>query len=109
MAKPELPFSVTVQTSEAVVLHCLRALAFYSQGGRGKFGTFDGTGEQEWKENNQQVTFRFSELIYQQRFLHEASRLLPYNSWLLRKLDGKDLPAHVSPKPKGKKLEEAWD
>jgi len=38
---------------------------------------------------------------------YEASRILPYNSWRLAKIDGKDLPIHKGPKEKKTKVV-AW-
>ena len=107
MGKVELPFSVTVHTEEPVILYCLRGLVFFCQGGKGKAESVAGTNDEEWLQNKKLMTFHFSDPVYQQRFIYEAGRILPYGSWALRKLDDKELPAYEPPKRKGK-TEPVW-
>jgi len=74
-------FSIQIYTSDVAILNCLRALADYTQETGNSRITWGGTGRDNWEQNNQQVTFHFTDPEYRHHFKQEASRVLPYDSW----------------------------
>ena len=74
-------YSVTVQTNDLPILHCLRSLADYGQETGNKRIVWGGTKKMDWEMNQHCVTFHFSEPKYRSKFLNEASRLLPEHLW----------------------------
>ncbi len=74
-------FSVQVHTDDLAVLYCLRSLADYSQESGNTRITWGGTSKEDWKRHNNSVKFHFSEIRYRQKFINEANRILPKNSW----------------------------
>src|SRR5437773_9603258 len=75
-------FSVSCETEDLAVLHCLRALAQYAEGSNiPKNIPWGGTGEAEWQRNHNVVTFRFTSSEYRSTMVSEAARLLPAGSW----------------------------
>jgi hypothetical protein len=75
-------FSVTCETHDLAVLHCLRSLAQYAEGSRiPKSIPWGGTKEVDWRRNADTATFRFTSPKYREVFLEEAGRLLPAGTW----------------------------
>ena len=74
-------YSIAVKTDDPAILHCLRALAYYAQGTGRKGTTVLKTGESNWRASKQQVTFRFTDPAFRDRFIKDASRILPTGSW----------------------------
>lgn len=74
-------FSITVKTSDLAILYCLRALADYSQETGNTRITWGGTTKDDWRRNQNSVTFRFSRPEYRAGFLRETGRVLPKDSW----------------------------
>ncbi len=75
-------YSVSCQTDDLAVLHCLRALAqFAERSNIPKNIPWGGTGEASWRKANNLATFRFTSSDYRATMLAEASRLLPPGSW----------------------------
>ncbi len=70
-------YSLTCETSDATVLHCLRAIAQFVEKGRYPQIGWGGTTRKAWKQNNQQFTVRFTSPNYRNDFIKEAQRLLP--------------------------------
>src|SRR5437764_10841247 len=69
-------FSVSCETEDLAVLHCLRALAQYAEGSNiPKNIPWGGTGEAEWQRNHNVVTFRFTSSEYRSTMVSEAARL----------------------------------
>ena len=75
-------FSVTVRTTDAAVLHVLRALCQYCESGKYRQIAWGGTGERNWQKSDNKVTFRFTRAVDRDKFISEATRLLP-GHWLL--------------------------
>lgn len=74
-------FSITIHTNDIAILYCLRALADYAQKTGNTRITWGGTTKNNWKKNNNTVTFRFTKSGYWVDFNEEAKRVLPTNSW----------------------------
>ncbi len=75
-------FSVSCETHDLAVLHCLRSLSQFAEGSNiPKSIPWGGTKEAAWHKNNDVATFRFTSPDYRQTFIDEASRLLPTGSW----------------------------
>jgi hypothetical protein len=73
-------YSVTVETQDPAVLHCLRALSQFAQRTGNKRIPWGGTKEADWRATGHCVTFHFSAAIYRTRFCEEIARLLPAGS-----------------------------
>ncbi len=74
-------YSVTVETKDVAVLHCLRALAHYAQETGNKMIAWGGTKRPDWERHGKRVTFHFSDARYRSCFLTEAQRLLCHPLW----------------------------
>jgi len=75
-------FSVVCQTNDLAVVHCLRALCYFAeQDPDGKKVGFGGTGVQEWLNDGKEMTLRFTDPAYRDKFEQEAKRLLPAGTW----------------------------
>ena len=75
-------YSVTCETSDLAVLHCLRALSQYAeQSNVPKSLPWGGTGEKRWRSDGDRATFRFTDPEYREGFVSEAQRLLPTGSF----------------------------
>lgn len=83
-------FSIQVQTNDLAILYCLRSLADYSQERGNTRITWGGTSKKDWKRNNNSVKFHFSEVKYRKKFIDEADRILPKNSWQIIKQNDND-------------------
>lgn len=70
-------YSVTVETEDEVVLHCLRAISDYAQTLGNKRIVWGGTKKKDWQRNNHHVTFHFSNPEYRLTFKNGANRLMP--------------------------------
>ena len=80
MQKP-FRFSVSLHTSDLAVAHCLRGLSHLAQRTGRKMVAWGGTSEEAWKRAAGVLTFKFTDPAYRERFLADASRLLPTASW----------------------------
>jgi len=69
-------YSITVETNDEVVLHCLRAISQYAQEEGYKQIAWGGTSKKDWLQNNNRVTFHFSKPEYRITFKNEAFRLM---------------------------------
>ncbi len=76
-------YSITIETSDEVILQCLRAICNYSQTRGNQRIAWGGTGKYDWSRNGNQVTFHFSEPRYREVFKHEANRVLPTDAWYI--------------------------
>lgn len=74
-------YSVTIETNDEVILHCLRAISQYAQQEGYKQITWGGTSKKNWLHNHNRVTFHFSRPEYRNTFRNEASRLMPRMLW----------------------------
>ena len=75
-------FSVSVETQDLAVLHCLRSLAQFAEGSKiPKSIPWGGTKEADWRRANCVATFRFTSSDYRAAFLEEVERLLPRHLW----------------------------
>ncbi|OIJ25237.1 hypothetical protein [Nocardioides luteus] len=83
-------FSATMMTEDAAVLHVLRALCQHCYAGKYKQIAWGGTGEREWRSNENCVTFRFQSPSERERFLTECARLLDASLWRLVKTSDSD-------------------
>jgi len=82
-------FSVTCQTKDAAVLHCLRALCQYAEQGRKPQIGWGGTGQAEWEANDGEFTLRFTSLEFRNVFVDEGQRLLA-GKWQVVRTNDKD-------------------
>jgi hypothetical protein len=76
-------FNVTIKTDDFSVFKCLCALSKLAQKTGDTKIACPKTYLIDWKKNNHQVTFRFSENSYRSEFLYEATRILPVNLWTI--------------------------
>ena len=76
-------YSVTFHSDDLAAVHCLRALAQYSQKKGNNRIPWGNTKESDWQRSNNQVTFHFSKPEYRDGLITEANRLLPTNTWRL--------------------------
>lgn len=81
MAHLEYHFSITVETYNEAVLHCLRSLAQYAQAEGRKMISWSGTKRKDWLKNGFCVKFHFSSPQFRDRFCAEAEKLLPRDLW----------------------------
>lgn len=79
-------FSITIHIDDRAVLYCLRALTQISQRKGDVRIPSGGTKDPDWEQNRHQVTFRFTEAEYRQKFVEEAERILPRKLW--REIEG---------------------
>lgn len=77
----EFRYSVTIQSDDLAVVHCLRALNQFAQKESNLRIGWGGTKEKDWARDAHKVTFRFTRTKYRDEFLREAHRLLPQGSW----------------------------
>jgi hypothetical protein len=69
-------YSITVETNDEVVLHCLRAISQYAQQEGNRQVAWGGTNKKDWQQNGNRVIFHFSKPEYRIIFKNEASRLM---------------------------------
>lgn len=69
-------YSITCKTDDLAVLHCLRSLCQYSEQTSCAQIGWGGTGEKEWRNNRNVVSFRFTSPKYRDFFVKEATRIL---------------------------------
>jgi len=69
-------YSITCDTSDATVLHCLRSIAQYIEQSEYPQISWGGTTRASWKKNNNQFTLRFTDPSYRSKFVNESNRLL---------------------------------
>ncbi len=90
-------YSIKVKTSDLVILHCLRSIADYSQKTGIKRIAWGGTGEDDWINSDNCVTFHFSEPEYREDFVKESNRVLPKNSFqIMQKKDNEPATPQIS-------------
>lgn len=77
----ETRYSVSLQTQDLAVLHALRALSQHCYGGAYKQIAWGGTGERQWRANDDVVTFRFKSDRERATFLSECRRVLVGGLW----------------------------
>ncbi|WP_321493326.1 hypothetical protein [uncultured Desulfobacter sp.] len=76
-------YSITMQSDDLAVVHCLRSLSQFSQKTGNNRITWGNTKESDWKRDGKKVTFRFTTPEYRKFFISEAERLLPSDSWTI--------------------------
>jgi len=69
--------SVTCQSSDLAVVHCLRALAQWAEKHRHPQIGWGGSGEKEWKGSDGKIVLRFTSEQYRRAFIDKATELLP--------------------------------
>jgi len=74
-------YSITIQTDDEAVLHCLRALSQFAQKDGNKRIPWGGTKKEDWESASHKVKFHFSSPAYRETLLIETIRLLPKNLW----------------------------
>jgi len=83
-------YSITIQTHDEAVLHCLRALSQYAQIDGNKRIPWGGTKKQDWELDDHKATFHFSRTEYRNNFTKETKRLLPENLFKIEKTSDND-------------------
>jgi len=78
----EYRYSVTVQTDDLAVLHCLRAITAFAQETGNSRISWGNTKKSDWEHDGHRVTFHFTREAYRNTFLEEARRLLPKGLWV---------------------------
>jgi hypothetical protein len=74
-------FSITCQTDDLAVVHCLRALCEHAEkDGKPQIG-WGGTKRSEWLAAEKKITLRFTHPDFREAFVRESHRLLPAGSW----------------------------
>lgn len=76
IAHAKYHFSVTVQTDDVAVLHCLRALCQHWAGGQYPQMGWGGSDQVTWKSSNGKVVLRFVTATGRASFISDAQRLL---------------------------------
>lgn len=89
-------FSITVHSEDLAIINCLRALSQFSQKNGNNRIPWGGTKDTDWKQDNQQVTFRFTSNYYREGFKSEVLRLLPKGSCSFIKENDNDPAQKVS-------------
>ena len=75
-------FSITCETDDFAVVHCLRALCQFAERGLSHPQiAWGGTGGEEWRENEHQITLRFSDAANRDAFITAANDALRAGSW----------------------------
>jgi hypothetical protein len=74
-------FSITCQTSDLAIVHCLRALCQFSEKDGIKQIGWGGASREAWRAAGNKITLRFTHSDYRDTFITEAKRILPANSW----------------------------
>jgi hypothetical protein len=74
-------FTVTIETHDLALLHCLRALSFYCQQNENRYVSWGGSGKLKWENQNHQAVFRFSEEKFRSLFMEKAKDLFPSDRW----------------------------
>ena len=70
-------YDVTIETGDSpALLHCLRALAFYSER-LGKRGAIAGASDGKWRAQGHRATFRFTDLTGRDTVVFELKHLVP--------------------------------
>jgi len=92
--RKDYKFSITIHSDDLAVVNCLRALSQYSQKTGNNRIPWGGTKDNDWKQNSNSVTFRFSQPEYREGFITELRRLLPDNLWVERSRSDND-PAKI--------------
>lgn len=86
-------YSITVHSDDLAIINCLRSLSQFSQKTGNNRIPWGGTKDTDWKQNNHNVTFRFTTIEYREGFKSEVKRLLPPNSYEFIEESNND-PAH---------------
>ena len=85
-------FGVTVGSEDPLIIECLRALAQHHQKSGDVCLTLLGTSDQDWRNDDHQVTFRFTCPSFRAAFLTQAEELVPTDLWQLKaKNDDEDV------------------
>ncbi|MGP1718314.1 MAG: hypothetical protein ACTS9Y_14160 [Methylophilus sp.] len=74
-------YSITCNTLDPIVLHCLRAIAQAVEKGKYPQIGWGGTTRENWAKSNNEFTIRFTSDGYRRDFISEANRLLS-GHWL---------------------------
>jgi hypothetical protein len=82
-------FSVTCQTADVAVLHCLRALCQWAEKHSKPQIGWGGTTGSSWKRSAGKLTLRFTKAEYRQNFIDKANELLS-NRWKVISIDDND-------------------
>jgi hypothetical protein len=80
-------FSVTCQTDDEAVLHCLRALCQWAEEHAKPQIGWGGTTRSAWEKANHQFTLRFTAASHRQRFEQKADELLEGRWKIIAKSD----------------------
>lgn len=73
--------TITVKTEDITILYCLRSIAHLSQETGNTQIPWAGTTRKIWIEQGNKVVFRFTDEKYKNKFINEAKRILPQNSF----------------------------
>src|SRR5688572_9890861 len=82
-------YSVTCDTADEAVLHCLRSLGHFAEESGPINIVWGGTNAETWRKNLGQFKLRFTQAKFRQRFIDEANRLLS-GHWKMVATDDND-------------------
>lgn len=74
-------YSITCETNDLAVVHCLRALCQHNVQNCRPQIAWGGTSEKKWRHDNKCITLRFTSQEQRDDFVDDAKRLLPKDSW----------------------------
>jgi hypothetical protein len=75
-------YSITCETSDLAVVHCLRAICQFAERGlEHPQIAWGGTGEAEWKASGNRVTLRFTDPAFRDAFVLTARDVLREGLW----------------------------
>jgi hypothetical protein len=74
-------YSITCSTDDPVIVHCLRAICHFAEVDVKPQIAWGGTKMKDWVRAGNQITLHFTSPHHRERFVREASRVLPEHSW----------------------------
>lgn len=74
-------YSITCQTDDLAVVHCLRGLSQHNVKTRHRQIAWGGTAEKDWQASGNCITLRFTAPEQREAFVCDATRLLLQGSW----------------------------
>lgn len=74
-------YSITCFTDDPVIVHCLRAICHFAEVDIKPQIAWGGTKMKDWVNAGHQITLHFTSPHHRERFVREASRVLPERSW----------------------------
>lgn len=74
-------FSITCETDDLAVVHCLRALCQHNVQNCRPQIAWGGSSAENWRRDGNRITLRFTSQTQRESFVGDVERLLPSSSW----------------------------